>query len=343
MNDLLTTVRLFLFYLLRKWVYLLIAFLIGGLAGYGYYYMQAPKYKAECTFVLDEKSGGSGGLSSIASSLGVDIGSLMGGSSSLFAYDNLLEILQSRRIVETVLLSETDPAHNNHQTLADLYLDFTKLRIKYDKKPRTAGVHFTGPVNRENFTPVQDSILYEIYKNVLKQNFIIDRANKKTQIFKVDVTSKNEVFSKLLSERVVAEAKSLYINIKTGTAQRNVDRLQQKADSLLVLLTGKSYESATTQVLNANPAMKTVAIPARIASRNETLIGTLYAEVVKNLETTKTALMLQTPVIQILDAPRFPLVNLIYSIKICIAFGMLIALLAGIARFGYLFFYKKEQ
>jgi hypothetical protein len=112
-----------------------------------------------------------------------------------------------------------------------------------------------------------------------------------------------------MAERIAEEAKKLYINVKTSTSQRNVDRLQAKADSLLNLLNGKSYELAETQILNANPTIKTLTLPSKFAARNELVISTLYTEIVKNLETAKTSLMLQTPVIQNLDSPRLPLEN----------------------------------
>jgi len=305
--ELIEKVKVFIAYLKTKWLVLLLSGLTGGLLGLGYYYMQSPKYEAVCTFVLDEKSGGGGGLASLASSFGVDVGSMMGGGSSLFAYDNLIDILQSRRIVETVLLTEVDTAKTTHLTLADLYLNFTKMNKAYANNPRLAGIHFNGYSNTEQFSPVQDSILYVIYKNFIKTNLLTDRTNKKTQIFKVQVTSPDEHFSKLMAERMVNEAKNLYISIKTGTTQKNIDRLQKKADSLLANLNNKTYTAAEIQVLDANPALRSVNLPAKLAGRNEVLVGTLYTEIVKNLETAKTTLMLQTPVIQILDSPRLPL------------------------------------
>lgn len=307
LKELLDKIKTFLKYLKTKWLQLFIAGIVGGLLGLGYYYLQSPKYEAVCTFVLDEKNVGGGGLSSLASSFGVDVGGILGGGGSLFANDNLLDILQSRRIVETVLLSEVDTAKNTHITLADLYLKFSKLQEKYDKKERTAGVHYYGCLDRDRLSPIQDSILYDVYKRVLKSSFSVDRTNKKTQIFKIAVNAKSEVFCKLMAERVAEETKKLYITVKTGTLQRNVDRLQAKADSLLTLLNGKYYELAETQIVNPNPTIRTISLPTKMAARNELVISTLYTEIVKNLETAKTSLMLQTPNIQNLDTPRLPL------------------------------------
>ena len=86
-------------------------------------------------------------------------------------------------------------------------------------------------------------------------------------------------------------------------------------------MNGQSYESAERQVLNANPAMKKVGVLYKLAGRNETLLGALYTEIIKNLEAAKTSLMLQTPVIQILDAPMFPLENIKNRKLICIIIG----------------------
>ena len=313
LGDIIKKLNLFFDYLRTKLIILFIFLILGIILGWSYYYTQIPKYEAECTFVLDDKSGsGGGGLASLASSFGVDIGSIMGGGGNLFAYDNLLDILQSRRIIESVLLSEVDTAKNTHVLLADLYLNMYK-----NKKNQ---INFKGCKNREGLSLLQDSILFVIYKNFVKTNLVTDRTNKKTQIFKVVVTSPSERFSMLMSERIVAETKNLYVSIKTSTTQKNIDRLQLKADSLLNLLNGKSYESAEVQVLNANNAFKSVSVPSKLASRNEAIFATLYTEVVKNLETAKTTLMMQTPVIQILDKPTYPLEKIrngrLYSIII---------------------------
>lgn len=305
--DIKNFVKDFFFFLLKRWWTYVIVAMIAGILGYAYFSFQKPKYVALCTFVLDDKSGSTGGLASLASSFGVDVGGILGGGGSLFANDNLLDILRSRRILETVLLSNADQSGKSKQTLADLYLDFSELREAYSKKERTANVSFPYGLPREKFNLVQDSILYVIYKNVSEANLIADRTSKKTQIFKVQITSLNENFSKLLAERIVAETRNLYTSIKIGTTQKNIDRLQNKADSLLLLLNGKSYQVAESQVLNANVAFKTVGIPAKFASRNEAMLGQLYSEVIKNLESAKTMVMIQTPVMQMLDNPTLPL------------------------------------
>ena len=71
------------------------------------------------------------------------------------------------------------------------------------------------------------------------------------------------------------------------------------------MLNNKSYRVAASQLLDINPGIRTAAVPVEIASRDKTVLTTLYAEVVKNLEASKLLLSQQTPVIQVLDRPSY--------------------------------------
>ena len=44
-----------------------------------------------------------------------------------------------------------------------------------------------------------------------------------------------------------------------------------------------------------------------IRDRSKVVLSTIYTEVVKNLEVTKTALMQESPTVQIIDHPELPL------------------------------------
>lgn len=286
-----------------KWFVFLISVVIGGISGICFYYLQQPEYTSECTFILEEKSSGTNGLAGLASQFGLDLSG--GGGGSLFAGDNLLEILPSKKIVQKVLLSKVDSTSN--KTLADLFLDFSGLKKSWAKNDKLKDIGYQNVNYNNSLTLPQDSILNIVYQYVVKSNLKIDWARKKASIIKVSVTSKSEKFSKFLTERVVEASKELYIEIKTGTSQANVNRLQSKADSLLSFLNYKSYQTSQEQILNANIARKEALVPFEISTRDKTVAGSVYTEVVKNLETGKLLLSQQTPVIQILDQSEFPL------------------------------------
>ena len=291
----------------KKWALFLVCSIAGMGMGIFLFIKQSPKYTGSCTFILEEKAGGGGGLAGLASQIGLDLGGISGSGFGLFSGDNILEIIPSRNIIEKVLLSRVDSS--SPQTLADLFIDFTKLKASWNSKPRLANISFAGIRNPQQMSLIQDSLLNVVYMQVIKKYLTVDWTRKKASLITVTAVSKNEKFSKYLAERVVNESKKLYIELKTGPSQANVNRLQSKADSLLALLNDKSYQTAGSQILNANPAMKIALVPTEISTREKTMIGTIYAEMVKNLETSKILLSQQTPVIQVLDNTDFPLIN----------------------------------
>jgi hypothetical protein len=300
LGEIIKNIKSFLLYLRKRWWKLALATLTGAGLGMMYYYLQNPKYEAETTFILEEKSAGGGGLAGLASQFGFNLGGMSGGG-SIFAGDNILNILTSKKIVEEVLLSETDSGSNNSMSLADYYLEFTGTRNNWQKKPALANINFGNTKNK--LTPLQDSVLNVIYERIIKTQLVIERISKQSSVIRVKLTASDRVFARLMSERLVNEAAKLYMNIRIGTALANIRQMQSKSDSLLHLLTNKTYSTAASQLLDVNPGIKTAIVPAEIASRDKTVLATMYAEVVRNLEASKVLLSQETPVIQVLDTP----------------------------------------
>jgi uncharacterized protein involved in exopolysaccharide biosynthesis len=52
-----------------------------------------------------------------------------------------------------------------------------------------------------------------------------------------------------------------------------------------------------------------MSVPAEVSSRDKSIVFSIYAEVTKNLEMSRIALVSQTPVIQLLDVPKYPLMD----------------------------------
>jgi uncharacterized protein involved in exopolysaccharide biosynthesis len=271
-----------------------------------YYFIQKPSYEAKVSFILEEKSSSlSSGLSGIASSFGIDISSLSGGG-TLFSGDNILDILQSRRILTEVLLSRVDSSKGlTGATLADLYLaqGIINLPSNYDT------LAFVNVLPGKVHTPMQDSVLGLMIDRLTQKEIVAERQNKKGSVIAFTVTTPNQQFSKLFAERVVAQTQQLYVNVKTGYMALNVAKLEAKADSILRRANDKSFQSANLQVLNANEAFRQATVPAELSQRDRLLNNTLYAEVVKNLEMARLTLASQTPVMQLLDTPVYPLVD----------------------------------
>lgn len=332
-NDNIIATKLFLKYLLKNKIYVLVIILLfAGLGVFGYYLIKKPKYEAVCTFILEEKQNGVGGLSGLASQFGLDVGS---GGGSLFAGDNILEILRSRNIIQQALLSKIDSGSN--KKLIDLFIEFKGWKNKWSDNKRLHDINFFSVSSKTpSLSLQQDSILALVHKNLTEKSLSIERLVKKGSLIKVSVTLENDVFAKLLVERIIDDAKSMYVQIKTNNSNANVLRLEKKADSLLRLLNARSYQTAGSIVIDANPAVRTVAVPAEINQRDKVVLQTLYGEVVKNLELSRITLMQQTPVIEILDAPTYPLIDKSKKLP----FFLFSAILAGILVASGFFFLR---
>ncbi len=306
-SDVLDNIILFLKFTFTKIKFTLILLAATVCLAIAYYSLQKPAYLASTTFILEEKSSVGGGLSGLASQFGVDIGGGFG-NSSLFSGDNILDIIRSRTIIEKVLLSKIDSTNGAQaETLADLYIQFNNLHKKWKDKDALSTLSFSNYVEKSSLCRLQDSILFNIFQSITKKNIVVDRLNKKGSIVLVTTTSANEVFSKLLTERVVLETMKMYIELKTSVAMRNVNRLQQRSDSLMQVLNAKSYKSASLQVLDANAAFKSSAVPVEVSQRDKSVTYALYTEVMKNLEASRMAMANQTPIINILDNAKYPL------------------------------------
>lgn len=302
----------------------------------GYGFLQSPKYEATTTFVLEEKSASGGGLAGLASQFGFDMNSLTGAGAGLFSGDNILDIVKSRLIVEKVLLTAVDTnAKEKSKTLADVYLDFTGLGKKLSKKGTP--VNFANTSKDVGSKTLQDSVLFSIYDKITKNNITVDRVNKKGSIFKITTISDNAVFSKTMTDRLLFETTKYYVNIKTNSASENVQRLQRRADSLSAILNAKSYNAAAYQILDPNVAYKSMSVPGELSQRDKTIVYSIYAEVIKNLEMGRMSLVSQTPIIQLLDQPKFPLIDQRKSILFLMAAGLLIGLIIGLLLSVYIY------
>ncbi len=292
-------------YLLTKWLYIVLASIIGGLIGFFYAYKQPVKYIAKMTFVVEDAKGGGGGLASLAGQFGFDVGG-GGGGGSIFSGDNILLFLKSESLVRETLLTPFD--EKTGTTLADRYAEVNKMKEGWSKNEKIGNIQFS-KFNSDSLPRKEDSLLQAIESGIIKTELAIARPDKKASFIEAKTTTLDESFSKLFLDRLVKIATERYVQSKIKTKAANVAMLQRKADSLTAVLNNKTFSAAASQqtLVDANPALKTNAISSEISTRDKTMAATIFAEVVKNLELSKTLLNQETPIIQIVDQSTFPL------------------------------------
>jgi len=151
-------------------------------------------------------------------------------------------------------------------------------------------------------------VMNGFYNEIIKSKSLsIARKDKKLSFVNVSFTSKDEVFSKLFEEKLMAETYGFYKETRTAQSRANINMMQAKADSIKKLYESSLYKSAGYSQVNINQALAFAAVPKQKQEYNSQLYATVYTEVLKNLETLKLDLARETPIVQIIDTPRFPL------------------------------------
>ena len=295
-------------FLLTKWKLIVLAGIIGGLIGFTYAYRQPTTYKAVLTFALEEEKGGGGmsGLGGLASQFGFDVGGSGGGA---FAGSNLIELMKSRLLVEKTLLN---PIEVNGKTIsiAEYYIQINKMRDAWDENPAFKNIQFLPNADRASFTLQQDSILKGIFSAVTgPKNLTIGQKDKKVSITSIEVVSSNENFSKIFCENLAKETSEYYVEIKSKKARLNVEILQKQVDSIRGQFNTSINEVALASdgVFNLNPALKSKGTKPAKRQVDLQINTTMLTSLVSNLEMSKMALRKETPLIQVIDKPIFPL------------------------------------
>ncbi len=329
-------------FLLTKWKLIVLMGVLGGVIGFTYAYFQKPTYKAVLTFALEEEKSGGGmsGIGGLASQFGFDIGGSGGGA---FAGANLIELMKSRLLVEKTLLNPIE-VNGKIISIAEYYIQLHKMREGWEAKPNLQNIQFLPNDDRSKFNLQQDSILKNIYTGLTAPSTLnISQKDKKVSITSIEVISEDEKFAKIFCENLAKETSEYYVEIKSKKARMNVDILQKQTDSIRNELNGAitGVATATDNVFNLNSAMNVKRTPSARRQVDVQANTAILTSLVSNLEMSKMALRKETPLIQVIDKPIYPLEkDKVSKLKSLILGGFL----AGFLTVLYLVFrslYKK--
>jgi hypothetical protein len=288
-------------FVLSRWLLLLIVGLLAGIAGIIYSISQKAKYKSHLTFALDDSQGGGniGNLLNLASQFGLNVGS----GKDIFAGDNILQIMKSRRIIENVLLS-IDTFDHKPYTMIEYYLEITEAR---KNNPKIQQIRFPVNMPRSEFTYQQDSLLYKTYLSFNKNNIIANRPDRKLSIYEVNVISPNEKFTKDFTDSLVAKTNDFYTEIRTKKAKETLDILEKRASTMKENLNSSFSNKANVQDVNVNPAFSKGQVPMQKQQANIQVYGAAYGEMFKDLELARFQYLNEIPLMQIIDQANYPM------------------------------------
>jgi hypothetical protein len=287
-------------YLISKWKEILVFALVGASLGLVLSLLTAPMYKGELTFVIESKGGSKlGGYGGLAAQFGLNLGE---GGGMFQEEDNIIALLNSRTLVARTLLSDVG---NGTELLVDRYIAANNLREKWKSKPQLAQISF----HDHQLTILHDSLLTLFHKNLLKNNIVVAKPDKKLDIISITTTSTDEIFAKTFTEKLLENVTNFYVETQTKKQQENVNILRHKADSVRILLNSAISGVAISSDANPNlnPALQRLRIPSQRRMIDVEMNKAILTELVKNLEISEITLRKETPLVQVIDRPVLPL------------------------------------
>ncbi len=294
------SINLFFNNILKKWWLFLIVGILAGIGGIIYAGFQKPLYKSHLTFALDDEgNNNAGSFMSLASQFGLNIGD----GKDIFAGDNILEIMKSRRMIESVFLS-SDTFKNKPFTLIEYYL---KITGRANSNSKINHIHFPTGQDRTTLDYQQDSLLYNIYNEFKNKNLIAERPDRKLSIYEVNITSPDEKFTKDFTDRLVSATNEFYTEIRTKKAKQTLDVLSKRVAAMKENLNSSITNKAVIQDININPAFSEGQVPVQKQQANIQVYGEAYAEMFKNLELARYQYLNEIPLMQIIDQANYPM------------------------------------
>jgi uncharacterized protein involved in exopolysaccharide biosynthesis len=255
------------------------------------------KYEAEVVIAIEDDD--SSGWQNLLQQFGIDVGGNNPGG--IFKGESLVQLFMTRTQVERTLLREAEFEPGKREIIANRYLKTSKL----SKKDEFKGVQFTS--NRSEFTPLQDSLLYLIYKDVSKSCLDVSKPDQKLSIIHVNVKHQDKFLAQTLALETVWNTSDFYIELLTKKARNNLKILERESDSVRRMVNKNMLSSAlqSDDYLNINQQVLKI-------DQNKNLVDlqinvSLYGELIKNVKLAEIGIRKETPLIQIVDTPQFPL------------------------------------
>lgn len=330
-------------YLRSKFKKIALAAVIGALLGVLFSFYKKPIYTATLTYALEEEKAGAGGLGSLASSFGFDIGGA-GGNSGAFSAVNLMELFKSRAMVEQTLLTSVS-IENKQISLAEMYIQEKNWRKKWEEKPMLKNIQFLPNTDRTKFTRIQDSIFGVIYKDLYENALTVEQKDKKVAIGTITLNDTNEFFAQQFTLALTNTVTKFYVETKSKRAKENLDILMRQTDSIRGELNGSitGVAVANDNTFGLNPALNVKRVPSAKKQVDVQANTAILTELVKQSELAKVTLRKETPLIQVIDQPILPLpVNELGIIK-GFVIGAFLAVFFTVLFLGFKKFWKELQ
>lgn len=224
---------------------------------------------------------------------------IAGGSESVNA-EKIIELLFTRLIIGNTLF-KTDTINSQPDLLIN---HFVKEFNWYGDKIDLQKIEFK-PKKTEAYTIEENKIIQDIYKEITEHHLTAGVSDN--GIVEVNYKSISEPFSKKYLDNLYETISEYYIS-KTNEKQRETyDIVKYYNDSLRTALRKAEAEWAILSDKNVFKVKNEGRLNQLRKTHELEALNVAYTESVKNMELAKFNLINQTPILQLIDSPVFPL------------------------------------
>ena len=208
--------------------------------------------------------------------------------------------MKSRSLIEDVLFEEII---NDRDSIL-MINQYIKTDFNLKEKWLKAGLY---PVSKDRFYSQKlDSAIGRIYSDLKGKKLDILKKDKKLSFVNVSLEAHDQIFVKEFVSILASKSIESYINSKTRNSRINIEKLQRKADSVTLELDNAMNKAAKGLDKNLFVTSSEEKIPMMKEQMKISLLTTLYGELIKNLEYSKTIAAQEKPFITIIDTPHYP-------------------------------------
>lgn len=323
--DIVKILREFWIEIKRRRVIIIAIVLISGITGFAVsFFSDAPQYIATTTLMLENNKGGGGGALEIASQLGL----VGGGGGIALSEDKLLDIIKSQAIIKIALFDKTK-IDSSEDSFANHFIHLFGYRELWRKNDSLRDFKFENA--KDKLTIKENGVFKSFYGQIIT-DFLKVEESKKSGLVKITIQTPSQAFSKQFNQSLVSALITFYVDRKTEKGRKNVSIIQKRVDSIAGALRDAEYAYARWKD-GSNQLVKAQGMISEIRLRRDVEVAnSIYVEGIKQLEISKFALLQETPVLQIIDAPSFPLSKTKKTSKNrLISIGFVIGVLLAIA------------
>ena len=291
LKDVIISIRDYTRELKKKFILISTVLIISIISGLVYSSIQKDKFEAVLSFIVEDQSEGPNlsSISGMASQFGLDLG---GSSTSSFSQQNVIELLKSRKVIESTL-SKSCIVNNEEDILLNHYISINNM--------------IEDGENISFFTSSKDSITNIIWKEIIEFKIDLSYQNDEANILNLTYTSTNSEFAKNFTELLVEEISQMYSHYQTEKTKKSLKNLELRSDSIFREL--KNSERNFARVKDRN--LRVINASGRLDEiqymREVQVLNAIYLELIKNTELVKMNLLNETPIIQLIDVPVLPL------------------------------------